>query len=84
MGAEIGKKTKRNFAGSVPNLTLHMDRLLFMARGTPPSIASPAITVVLQYVPGVWRNELPVTVLFESAPAHCKIWTLDGNDAVLR
>ena len=48
MGAEICEKAKRNFVGSVPNLTLHMDRLLFMARGTPPpSIASPAITVVL-------------------------------------
>ena len=49
MGAEICEKTKLNFVGSVPDLTLHMDRFLFYGPGyAPPSIASPAIGILVR------------------------------------
>ena len=49
MGAEICEKTKRNFVGSVRKMTFHMDQFLFYGPVyAPPSIASPAINILVR------------------------------------
>jgi hypothetical protein len=51
--------------------------LLFFARNTPAPSGLTGTTSFITYVTDVWRNELPLTALFNSAPVHCEIWKFD-------
>ena len=68
---------------SVPNMTSCMGRFVF-GPGYTPSLPLPLRPLLFWYVPGDWRNELPVTAIFNSIPLHCEIWRFEGNGTVLR
>ena len=82
MGAKIDEKAKRTKFGRFLIRVLTGTDLFFGPGYTPPPL--PRRPLLLQYVTGVGRHELTVTVLSNSVLVHCEIWKFDGNGAVLR